>query len=144
LFEVLKINFILFLLSLLGQNMFAQEQQNVKSYILKQYFQQPLNGEQPKRAFIQTQTKGKVIKSISGGLIYFYQNIVSEQIQADCSYEITCSEYIKLCIEYYGFLKGTMAGLNQYMKCSGNNHKNHLPYMVNEDDNINNSVFDEK
>jgi putative component of membrane protein insertase Oxa1/YidC/SpoIIIJ protein YidD len=47
---------------------------------------------------------------IVGGMIYFYQNVISEQIQAGCSYEISCSQYLKLRIEKYGFVIGTFAG----------------------------------
>ena len=57
------------------------------------------------------------INYIAGGLLFFYQNILSEQIQADCSYEISCSSYTKLCISRYGFIIGTLKGIHQLNNC---------------------------
>jgi putative component of membrane protein insertase Oxa1/YidC/SpoIIIJ protein YidD len=122
----------------------AQGNLHLRAQILENHFQQPSSNEQQKRAFIEHASKRNLLTTIPGALIYVYQNIISAQIQAECSYAITCSEYIKLCIEQYGFLKGTFAGLNQYMKCAGNNHKNHLTYMINEDGKIMNSISDEE
>jgi len=107
------------------------------------YFQAQRNGLQKKRDFLSDSQSHSVLHWVSGGMIYFYQNVLSEQIQADCTYETTCSEYLKQCISTYGFWKGTMAGLNQYMKCSPNNAHNHLAYKLNAQHKIRNQVQDE-
>ena len=51
------------------------------------------------------------------GLLFIYQNVFSEQIQADCTYMVSCSQYTKLCIERHGILKGTLMGFNQLSEC---------------------------
>jgi len=121
----------------------GQQENKIHVQILKNYFQEPHNGVQKKRAMMHKKNTPNALYFLSGAMIYFYQNCISEQIQASCTYQISCSEYIKLCIQEYGFFHGTLAGLNQYMKCSPNNFKNHLAYRLNEDNKIINSIKDE-
>jgi putative component of membrane protein insertase Oxa1/YidC/SpoIIIJ protein YidD len=121
----------------------GQQENKIHVQILKSYFQEPNSGIQKKRAMMQKKGTSNAWYFLSGAMIYFYQNYISEQIQATCTYQISCSEYIKLCIQEYGFFHGTLAGLNQYMKCSPNNFKNHLAYRLNEDNKIINSIKDE-
>jgi len=54
---------------------------------------------------------------VSAGLLYVYQNVFSEQLQAECSYEISCSEYTKLSIQRSGFFIGVLSGFNQLSEC---------------------------
>ena len=53
----------------------------------------------------------------SAGLLFVYQNVFSEQIQASCAYEISCSQFTKLSISRFGFLKGFFIGMNQLSSC---------------------------
>lgn len=121
----------------------AQSNPAFQQQVGSMYFQAQRNGLQKKRDFLSNSQSHSVVHWVSGGMIYFYQNILSEQIQADCTYETTCSEYLKQCISTYGFWKGTMAGLNQYMKCGPNNAHNHLAYKLNTQHKIKNQVQDE-
>jgi putative component of membrane protein insertase Oxa1/YidC/SpoIIIJ protein YidD len=54
---------------------------------------------------------------VSAGMLYTYQNIISEQIQAECMYETSCSQYTKFSIEKYGLIKGTLLGFHQLNNC---------------------------
>ena len=128
---------------LILNNTFSQRVSMIDSLILENNFKSLRNGVQSKRSFIAKDKKNAVLNKIAGGMIYFYQNIISEQIQADCSYEISCSQYLKLCIEKYGFVIGTFAGINQFGKCAGNNHKNHSSYKINENNIIINKIDEE-
>jgi putative component of membrane protein insertase Oxa1/YidC/SpoIIIJ protein YidD len=123
--------------------MIGQKFTLIDSMILENNFKLPQDGVQSKRSFIAKSDRNSVINTVAGGMIYFYQNIISEQIQASCSYEITCSQYLKLCIEKYGFVIGTFAGINQFGKCAGNNHKNHSSYKLNEKNIIINKINEE-
>lgn len=49
--------------------------------------------------------------------MYVYQNIFSQQLNADCVYATSCSNYTKLCIEKNGFIKGSLQGFNQFFDC---------------------------
>ena len=134
--------FLVFNLLILN-NTFGQRVSMIDSIILENNFKSLHDGVQPKRSFIAKDNKISVLNKIAGGMIYFYQNIISEQIQAGCSYEISCSQYLKLCIEKYGFVVGTFAGINQFGKCAGNNHKNHSSYKINENNIIINKIDEE-
>jgi putative component of membrane protein insertase Oxa1/YidC/SpoIIIJ protein YidD len=123
--------------------MFGQNVRLIDSMILENNFKIPQNGVQSKRDFIARGKTSSVINTIAGGMIYFYQNVISEQIQASCSYEISCSQYLKLCIEKYGFIIGTFAGINQFGKCAGSNYKNYSSYKLNENNIIINKINEE-
>ena len=77
----------------------------------------------PHRKIISLKNKKLIAKInpinyVGAGLLFFYQGVLSEQIQANCTYEISCSNYTKLCIEKYGFIKGSLQGLHQLSNCS--------------------------
>lgn len=75
-----------------------------------------------------------------GGLMYGYQNVLSEQIAANCTYEISCSEFTKRSIERHGVILGTFIGLHQLSNCSSAIQKDYPAYMISEDDKIKNRV----
>ena len=77
---------------------------------------------------------------ISSGLLFFYQNIVSEQIQATCQYQISCSENMKLQIKKKGLFIGMMSGLNQLGNCSETLVKDYPRYKITTDGKINNEI----
>jgi putative component of membrane protein insertase Oxa1/YidC/SpoIIIJ protein YidD len=68
---------------------------------------------------------------LGAGMLFVYQNIFSEQIQADCAYEISCSEFTKRSIHKHGFFKGTLRGFNQLSECSPTALYEHEPVNVN-------------
>lgn len=77
---------------------------------------------------------------VSGGLLFFYQTIFSEQIQASCSYQMSCSENMKHQIKHKRLLKGILSGINQLSNCT-NNAKNDYPsYKITDEGKINNTV----
>jgi putative component of membrane protein insertase Oxa1/YidC/SpoIIIJ protein YidD len=73
-------------------------------------------------------------------LLYVYQNTVSEQLQANCMYQISCSEYTKKSIEKNGFVKGTLSGFHQLSNCFQGAIYEHPVYMINENGKINNLI----
>lgn len=75
----------------------------------------------PKRKILSLENK-KIISKInpvtyiSAGLLFVYQRVISEQIQADCAYETSCSSYTKFQIEKNGF-RGFLLGIDQLSNC---------------------------
>jgi putative component of membrane protein insertase Oxa1/YidC/SpoIIIJ protein YidD len=65
------------------------------------------------------------ISYIGATLILVYQKVISKQIQADCVYQISCSEFTRLCIQKYGLVKGSLMGLNQLSECYPNVYLEH-------------------
>ncbi len=49
--------------------------------------------------------------------IILYQYLISPFFPGSCRFKPTCSEYAKLAILKYGFLKGIFLGLKRLSKC---------------------------
>ncbi len=49
--------------------------------------------------------------------IILYQYLISPLFPGSCRFKPTCSEYAKLAILKYGFLKGIFLGLKRLSKC---------------------------
>ena len=81
------------------------------------------------------------VKHISSGLLYFYQNAISEQIQADCLYEISCSQFTKKMIEKKGLIIGTFVGFHQLNNCQGNAILDYPSFKISEKDKIINQSY---
>ncbi|MCC6372264.1 MAG: membrane protein insertion efficiency factor YidD [Bacteroidia bacterium] len=111
-----KLLLIFFLASLLGRG----QDRPVNDELLKVSFE-PYKIEKTKtRKLLRFKKKYAAYNPLNyagAGLLYLYQNLVSEQIQANCSYQISCSEYTKLCIQHHGFIIGTLRGFNQLSEC---------------------------
>lgn len=79
---------------------------------------------------------------VGAALLFVYQNVLSEQIQARCMYQVSCSQYTKLSIQKKGFFKGTLLGFNQISECFPGVLKEHSDYCIDQDDKINNTGID--
>ncbi len=53
-----------------------------------------------------------------GALLYFYQKVISQQIGANCPYEISCSAFAKKGIQQYGFIKGMAIAADRLTRCT--------------------------
>jgi len=100
---------------------FAQNQEVLHDGLLDNVFAGYHHHQTPKRRFLSL--KGKSVLSkinpltyVSAGLLFFYQRVVSEQIQSDCMYETSCSNYTKFSIEKLG-IAGFLLGINQWNNC---------------------------
>ena len=85
-------------------------------------------------------TKINPITYISGGFLFLYQNIASEQIQASCQYHISCSENMKRSIKRKGLVLGILNGLNQLGNCAGGISKDYTDYKITGDGKVNNAI----
>lgn len=52
------------------------------------------------------------------GLLFFYQNVLSSQINAGCLYSPSCSEFSKNCIRKYGLIKGVFLTADRLHRCN--------------------------
>jgi putative component of membrane protein insertase Oxa1/YidC/SpoIIIJ protein YidD len=78
---------------------------------------------------------------VGGGLMFVYQNVFSEQLQSDCSYKISCSEYTKQCVQKFGFLKGTLIGLHQLSTCVPGAYLDYDKFFLTDEFKVDNSVY---
>jgi uncharacterized protein len=98
----------------------------------------------PKRKILSIREKSFISKLnpliyLSAGLLYVYQNTLSEQIQAECGYEISCSSYTKYQMEKNGF-RGFLLGFHQLNNCTPWAVHDYASYKVNKDGKIINPV----
>lgn len=74
------------------------------------------------------------------GLMFGYQRIISQQIGADCPYELSCSEHAKKAIENYGILKGAVLGFYQLQSCTPKTGYDFPNHAINLDGRIINPI----
>jgi putative membrane protein insertion efficiency factor len=52
------------------------------------------------------------------GLMFFYQNVISSQLNAKCLFTPSCSEFAKASIKKYGLIKGIFLAADRVQKCN--------------------------
>mgnify|MGYP001044601599 CR=1 FL=1 len=101
-----------------------------------------------KRSVMKTPKKGikklNPLPYLATGAMYAYQRMISHQLQANCAYATTCSEYTKLSIEEFGILKGSLLGMYQLQSCFPHTHLNYPDYKISKNGEILNQVGLEK
>jgi putative component of membrane protein insertase Oxa1/YidC/SpoIIIJ protein YidD len=50
-------------------------------------------------------------------MIHFYQRNAPDRIRNNCRYVPSCSEYMILAIQKYGWYKGVAMGINRLNRC---------------------------
>ncbi|MDA3930203.1 MAG: membrane protein insertion efficiency factor YidD [Prolixibacteraceae bacterium] len=78
---------------------------------------------QHKRPYIyKNQPKSfKTLNPISltyGGLLFVYQNSISQHFSADCLYYPTCSDFSKQCVHSYGLVRGGLLTFDRLNRCN--------------------------
>lgn len=125
-------------------HLLSQKQSNISTILVENNFSEFKINEAKKRTFLKQKktilTKINPLHYISGGLLYFYQNIISEQIQANCQYQISCSENMKKEISKKGLLIGVLNGLDQLGNCSGSILTDYPDYKITKEGKINNAI----
>ena len=66
-------------------------------------------------------------KSIMKNLVLLYQKYAPEKLRRSCLYTPSCSEYMLLALDKYGFIKGTFKGISRLFRCHPPNGGEDLP-----------------
>lgn len=53
-----------------------------------------------------------------GGLLFVYQNTISQHFSADCLYSPSCSEFSKQAVKEYGLVKGGLLSFDRLSRCT--------------------------
>jgi putative component of membrane protein insertase Oxa1/YidC/SpoIIIJ protein YidD len=122
--------------------------QSTNDAILKQAFLKKNIDYQPvkslkHRSVMKTGTvvqKLNPLRLLSTGAMFFYQNVLSDQIRADCNYKISCSEFTKKSIERHGLFKGTLRGIHQLTNCTNGIDAEYPYFLLTPDYKIINSI----
>lgn len=135
---------LLMLFVLLANSFYAQHKQTVQEEVISQLFDDFKLPQKQKRPFLKPDASIAVklnpLTYVSGGLLFVYQNIISEHIQADCQYHISCSENMKQSIKKRGLFVGILNGLNQLSNCGGNIIQDYPKYKITPLGKINNAI----
>lgn len=137
---------LLLILFLLSAYLVESQEIDVKSQLIETFknsSERPIPSAKRRLMFKQSDSLERVgvLKVSFAGLMYLYQNIISEQISASCMYEISCSEYTKQQIERNGIFLGSIKGFNQLMHCTHGAIEEVPHYMrSNYSDKIKNSI----
>lgn len=51
-------------------------------------------------------------------ILFVYQKLISPQLNTNCQFYPSCSEYAKLSVINYGFFKGYVMGIERFMRCN--------------------------
>jgi putative component of membrane protein insertase Oxa1/YidC/SpoIIIJ protein YidD len=89
-----------------------------------------------KRDFLRSKKGFRPFYYVGASFLFLYQNIFSEQIQASCVYQTSCSEFAKQNIQQKGFVKGLLLGFNQLSECHHGAVYEHPPVFINSDKKI--------
>ncbi len=62
--------------------------------------------------------KWNPINMALGGVLFVYQNTLSQHFSATCLYHPSCSDFSKKSIQNYGLLKGIFLSADRVMRCN--------------------------
>ncbi len=89
---------------------------------------------------MKVEHKWNPLSYVSTGLMFAYQRVISHQLQAECTYKISCSQYAKLSIERFGLVKGSLVGFYQLQSCFSHNHLDFPDYKIAQNGQIKNQI----
>ena len=129
---------------MLTSSYYGQKKESIQEHIMTQLFGDFNIPQKQKRPFLKPDASVAIklnpLTYLSGGLLYVYQNVISEHIQADCQYHVSCSENMKQSIKKRGFFVGILNGLNQLSNCGGNIIQDYPNYKITPLGKINNAI----
>lgn len=68
-----------------------------------------------------------VLKNMVIGFVHLYQHYSPEHLRRSCLFKPTCSEYMLLAIEKYGFVKGVSLSFKRFRRCNGETYQIDYP-----------------
>ena len=76
-------------------------------------------------------TRYNPISLFFSGSLFFYQKLISPQLQSRCPYEISCSAFSKASIEEFGIIKGIPMTADRLTRCTQFTIIDILPSQIN-------------
>jgi uncharacterized protein len=102
---------------------FAHAQQSNLELLKQHQFTEAQYEQRREVNYMFAHKKNKFVKYnpvslLFGGMLFFYQKVISVQIGANCPYEISCSTFGKQSIQHWGFIKGIPLTADRLMRCT--------------------------
>jgi putative component of membrane protein insertase Oxa1/YidC/SpoIIIJ protein YidD len=129
-------------LNAFNSHLIGQNRVDFNDKVIKYTFSEYSTISKSKRKLLSVKEKSQKYNPLfyfAASGMFIYQNLFSEQISANCSYEISCSEYTKRSIEKFGLIKGVFFGLHQLSSCIPGVQEQHAEYMIS----VNNKIINE-
>ncbi len=76
-------------------------------------------------------TRYNPVSLLFSGSLFFYQKVISPQLQSRCPYEISCSAFSKASIEEFGIIKGIPLTADRLTRCTQFSVIDILPSQIN-------------
>lgn len=76
-------------------------------------------------------TRYNPVSLLFSGSLFFYQKVISPQLQSRCPYEISCSAFSKASIEEFGIVKGIPLTADRLTRCTQFTVIDILPSQIN-------------
>jgi len=73
------------------------------------------------------------VSLLFGGGLYFYQKVISSQIQAGCAFDVSCSNFSKQSIKQFNLVKGIALSADRLTRCTRISAIDFHPVMINND-----------
>ncbi len=105
-----------------GFGCLAQQFADADLALLQQGNFKPASSELPRRNFLISGNtfvaRYNPVKLFFSSSMYFYQNVVSVQLNSNCPFHHNCSAFSKLCIAEHGLVKGFFLTGDRLTRCS--------------------------
>lgn len=124
---------VLAVLFVMSSTVLPAQTGNLNEALIKASLASEYKTKPAKRKLLSLKTKGLNYNPFAyagAGLLFFYQNVISEQIQSECTYVTSCSEFTKQSIQENGFITGILMGFNQLTECHPSAIYEHPPLFI--------------
>lgn len=115
-----KILFTVIVLSLISWNLFSQKS-DIKLISETDFHDHHFDKREVRYIFSGSDNyilKYNPVSLSFGGLLYFYQAVISAQFSTSCMYRPSCSEFSFVIIKEYGLIKGIPLTADRLMRCN--------------------------
>ena len=110
-------------------SLYSQSSAADLTLILHQFKKENHNGINEKKVKLERSTS--FIKTTAFIPFFIYQKVFSEQIAAECEFDMSCSRFGINSIKTFGILKGIFLTADRLMRCNGQVQLETESYLIN-------------
>jgi putative component of membrane protein insertase Oxa1/YidC/SpoIIIJ protein YidD len=108
----------------------SSKAQNTDDFTLIKSHLKTLENER-EQANIRFQRSLNPFKAISFITLFFYQKIISEQISAECEFDMSCSNFGIRSLQEFGIIKAIGITADRLTRCNGQAQSETENYLIN-------------
>lgn len=100
------------------QSAYCQSDKSLIGNILKVSIEESETPKQEASVFKSIKLRKRPYLFLPASLMWLYRNIVSDQIKADCAYNLSCSRFSTSAIAKLGFVRGVWLTADRLSRCN--------------------------